>query len=126
MPCQAANRRDTAYDQLALSSRGLYNPKIKSPTNATVWTMGSDVVVTWDLHDMPEKKTNPKGTLILGHMEEGSDDEHMDLEHPLARDFDIAEGSVNFKCPKVDASKQYIVVLFGDSGNRSPAFKIRK
>ena len=31
-------------------------------------------------------------------------------EHTLAEGFDIKDGSVSIKCPKVDPSKQYIVV----------------
>ncbi|KAF8968953.1 hypothetical protein BDZ97DRAFT_1797190 [Flammula alnicola] len=127
MPCQASNRRDTPWDRGFPSSRGLYSPKITNPTNATVWSTGSDVVVTWDLRDMPDKTSNPKGTLLLGCLEDGSDDEHLNIEHPLASNFDIKNGFVAFKCPKAPKPcERYIVVCdFGDSGNRSPPFSIK-
>jgi len=86
--------------------------------------MDSDVVVTWDLHDMPEHVSNPKGKLMLGYLKDGSYNEH--LQHSLAEGFDIKSGFVSIKCPEVDPDKLYIVVLFGDSGNRSPQFSIRK
>ncbi|KAF4617374.1 hypothetical protein D9613_005680 [Agrocybe pediades] len=125
MPCQASHRRATALDQM-LPPRGLYSPKITNPTNESLWTVGSDVTVTWDLRDMLKNTTNPKGTILLGYLEDGSDEEHLNIKHPLASGFDIKEGFVTFKCPKVDSRKDYIVVLFGDSGNRSPTFTIQK
>jgi len=125
MPCHELNRKKTLWDlDPSFSTRGLFIPKITSPTNATIWIIGSDVAVTWDLHDMPKHVSNPKGSLMLGYLKDGSDDEH--LEHSLAEDFDIKDGSVSIKCPEVDSGKKYIVVLFGDSGNRSPQFLIKK
>ncbi|KAF8817186.1 hypothetical protein BYT27DRAFT_7229123 [Phlegmacium glaucopus] len=124
MPCHEPNRRDAPWDR-SLSTRGLYIPKITSPTNNTTWIIGSYVTVTWDLHDMPKNVSNQKGSLMLGYLEDGSDDEHLQVEHPLAEGFDIKSGFVSIKCPDVDPDKQYIVVLFGDSGNRSPQFSIR-
>jgi hypothetical protein len=48
MPCHELNRRDTLLDlDRSFSTRGLYIPKITSPTNATIWIIGSDVAVTW-------------------------------------------------------------------------------
>ncbi|KIM35908.1 hypothetical protein M413DRAFT_324780 [Hebeloma cylindrosporum] len=146
MPCQLPfspwHRR--------LSPRGPYTPKITNPTNGTVWNTGSDVVVTWDVRDMPEKNSNEKGTLLLGYLEDDSTDEHLNIgeclprsskrldmrrfltrcpchaEHPLASGFNMDGGFVNFRCPKVETRKNYIVVLIGDSGNRSPLFTIKK
>ena len=49
MPCLELNRRNTLWDldRSFSSTRGLYIPKITSPTNATIWIIGSDVAVTW-------------------------------------------------------------------------------
>ncbi|CAA7269070.1 unnamed protein product [Cyclocybe aegerita] len=124
LPCQTPARRATSWD-LSISSRAVNTPKITNPTDKTVWTIGSDTVATWDTHDV-QKGTNPKGTLFLGHLENGSDDEHLDMQRPLASNFLLRQGYVNFTCPNVAEGQRYIVVLVGDSGNRSPEFKIRK
>jgi len=55
---------------------------------------------------------------------EGSSNEHLDIKHPLATDFDIRQGKVPITVPSVKQGNNYIVVLFGDSGNRSPTFRI--
>ncbi|KAH9480200.1 hypothetical protein JR316_0006798 [Psilocybe cubensis] len=125
MPCQASNRRYTPWDRRITIPRGVYSPNITNPTGRTVWIGGTDVVVTWDHDDMPAKPANPKGTLLLGYLDDGSEDEHLDVEHPLAADFDLKKGFVTFKCPEVVEREQYIVVLVGNSGNRSPTFKIK-
>ena len=44
MPCHELNKRDL---DRSFSARGLFIPKITSPTNATIWIIGSDVAVTW-------------------------------------------------------------------------------
>ena len=54
-----------------------------------------------DLHDMPEHVSNPKGSLMLGMF-------YQDLL--LAEGFNIRDGSVSIKCPKVDPDRRYIVV----------------
>ena len=78
---------------------------------------------------MPEHVSNPKGSLMLGYLKDGSDDEHfgefahlcypckllahcslLHQEHSLAEGFDIRDGSVSIKCPEVDPGKKYIVV----------------
>ncbi|KJA24351.1 hypothetical protein HYPSUDRAFT_162094 [Hypholoma sublateritium FD-334 SS-4] len=124
MPCQASNRRDTPWDH-RLAARGVYSPKITNPKHDTIWKPASDVNVTWDLHGF-DKTSNSKGTLLLGYLEDGSESEHLDIEHPLASDFDISSGSMTIKCPEVAPGGEYIVVLIGDSGNRSPTFTIKK
>ena len=48
MPCHELNRKNTLWDlDHSFSTRDLYIPKITSPTNATIWIIGSDVAVTW-------------------------------------------------------------------------------
>jgi hypothetical protein len=47
------------------------------------------------------------------------------LEWTLASDFSLQDGSVSFKLPSdLETRQDYIVVLFGDSGNRSKRFTI--
>ncbi|PPQ86339.1 hypothetical protein CVT25_005639 [Psilocybe cyanescens] len=89
---------------------------------------------------MPAKPANPKGTLLLGYLQDGSEDQHLDVapkspeipnlnittsENPLASDFEIKKGFVIVKCPEVVERKQYIVALIGNSGNSSPPFRIK-
>ncbi|PPR07270.1 hypothetical protein CVT26_012430 [Gymnopilus dilepis] len=51
--------------------------------------------------------------------------ENLDIAHPLATGFPLTTGSVKVVLPKnVTARDDYFVVLFGDSGNKSPKFKI--
>ena len=48
MPCHELNRKNTLWDLNRSSlTRGLFIPNITSPTNATIWIIGSDVAVTW-------------------------------------------------------------------------------
>ncbi|KAF9465828.1 hypothetical protein BDZ94DRAFT_1253283 [Collybia nuda] len=113
---------DTQYSRLTL--RDVYSPRITNPTKSTTWVVGKSVIVTWDLHNMPKKFTNSEGTLLLGMIKKGSDGEHLDLDHPLATNFDLREGEIRLTVPHVMTGNDYIVVLMGDSGNRSPAFRI--
>ncbi|KAF9523906.1 hypothetical protein CPB83DRAFT_732368, partial [Crepidotus variabilis] len=102
----------------------IWNPTITLPSNNTIWVASSMVVATWNVRDMPNQLENPKGTLLLGYLEPDSSNEHLNLQHKLASNFDLKDGSLKFKCPKVEARDDYIVVLFGDSGNHSERFSI--
>jgi hypothetical protein len=63
--------------------------------------------------------------VLLGHLnEDGSGGENLDVANPLAQGFKLAAGTVTFPVPKVTPNDNYIVVLFGDSGNASPKFTI--
>ncbi|KAJ7367100.1 hypothetical protein B0H14DRAFT_82454 [Mycena olivaceomarginata] len=108
-----------------LSRRGVYSPPITSPDASTRWVRGTEVTVTWSTSNMPQSVTNPKGTLLLGYLEEGSSNEHLDLDHPLAEGFDIRDGHRTIRVPDAATPRDnYIVVLMGDSGNASPKFTI--
>ncbi|PPQ76518.1 hypothetical protein CVT26_013352 [Gymnopilus dilepis] len=131
MPCRAPNTRFSGWDQ-DISARGIvYNPRITHPTNNTVWSSGSDVAVTWcvcpvdfqsttliisrfstirDVRDMPKENSSQKGRILLGYLEDGSQNEHLDIGHPLASDFNLGDGFVTFQCPKVEPRKDYIIV----------------
>jgi hypothetical protein len=45
-------------------------------------------------------------------------------DHPLAEGFDIRDGHRTIRVPDVPPRNNYIVVVMGDSGNRSPEFTI--
>lgn len=79
---------------------------------------------------MPKSITNTKGKLVLGHIENENDGEHLDLsepgcplftsppltfhlnilEHPLADGFDITLGKITVTVPQVATRRDYIVV----------------
>ncbi|KAF8469398.1 hypothetical protein DFH94DRAFT_602351, partial [Russula ochroleuca] len=105
-----------------LVKRIVIDPPITNPSADTVWTPGNSELVTWydDLH-IPSTG-NFTGMLILGHQSAGS--ENLDLQNPLATGFSLRDGSVRVTCPTVSPGNNYIVVLFGDSGNASPQFTI--
>lgn len=111
------------FSDSAPFSREVYSPPVTSPDASTIWDIGSIEQVTWDTSSIPKAITNSKGKLVLGYVNNGTD-EHLDLDHPLAEGFEITQGFVQVVVPNVKPANDYIVVLFGDSGNRSPAFTI--
>lgn len=65
------------------------------------------------------------GTLVLGYSKKGSESENLDVEHPLADNFKLSDGYVDFTLPSdLQSRKTYFVVLMGDSGNKSQEFAI--
>ncbi|KAI0652080.1 hypothetical protein C8Q79DRAFT_1060806 [Trametes meyenii] len=105
--------------------RDIWSPRIVVPDANTVWTVGSVFTVTWDVSTRPARVTNWDGKVVLGYMQEGDEtDEHLSFEHPLAQGFNLTQGEVEITVPDVAPSNDYIIVLFGDSGNRSPKFTI--
>ncbi|KAH8093882.1 hypothetical protein BXZ70DRAFT_1010210 [Cristinia sonorae] len=107
-----------------LGQRDVYSPRISDPRTATTWIAGSTAVVKWDTSDPPRSITNRSGKLVLGYIDARTDNEHLFLDNPLAANFDIMRGSIKVRVPQVPPGNNYIVVLFGDSGNRSPEFTI--
>ncbi|KAH9892701.1 hypothetical protein C8Q73DRAFT_791724 [Cubamyces lactineus] len=102
----------------------VFSPPVTSPTAGQVWTIGSTQTVTWDTTNIPAANANQTGLILLGFIEDGSDDEHLDTQNPLAVNFPITAGSVSVEVPDVTPRDDYVVVLFGDSGNTSPQFTI--
>ncbi|KAI0044103.1 hypothetical protein FA95DRAFT_1562597 [Auriscalpium vulgare] len=107
---------------IPLAKRDVIDPHITSPTAQTIWNVGDKVTVTWDTSEIPPASSNSSGMLLLGF--QTSDSENLDLDHPLADGFKLVDGSVSFNVPDVAPKTNYIVVLFGDSGNASPQFSI--
>ncbi|RPD62508.1 hypothetical protein L226DRAFT_610948 [Lentinus tigrinus ALCF2SS1-7] len=102
----------------------VFRPAITAPHSGDKWTVGSVQAVTWDISSIPPANENQTGLVLLGYIEDGQLDEHLDIEHPLASNFPITAGAVNVTVPEVPNRDDYIVVLFGDSGNTSPKFMI--
>lgn len=109
-------------------------PHITSPTEAVSWAPGSVQTVTWETKSIPTAYKNNTGMILLGHLSETYDSkgerrmsENLNISHPLANHFMIGDGHANVTIPIDTPSRSdYIVVLFGDSGNASPKFMIAK
>ncbi|SJX64173.1 uncharacterized protein SRS1_14828 [Sporisorium reilianum f. sp. reilianum] len=111
-------------DAVQLEKRIVYNPHITSPTSSTVWTAGKTYTVTWDVSDMPAEAENHTGIIKLGYLPaDGSGGEN--LHWTLAEGFAIKDGKTSITLPSdLAARSDYIVVVFGDSGNASKKFTI--
>ncbi|KAG2060625.1 hypothetical protein BDR06DRAFT_993358 [Suillus hirtellus] len=107
---------------LPLNLRDVVDPPITSPTADTVWQVGEKQLVTWSTDDLSPNVTNPVGMLVLGYMYNNS--ENLMLSSPLATNINYTDGQALITVPDVETREDYIVVLFGDSGNASPEFTI--
>ncbi|GLB45478.1 hypothetical protein LshimejAT787_2300380 [Lyophyllum shimeji] len=105
--------------------RDVFSPHITSPNEKSVWPVGTKQTVTWETDNIPpdSQLTNPNGKVVLGHLGPTGGLNLM-LDNPLAQDFKLRVGQVEITVPDVPPRSDYIVVLFGDSGNASPAFAI--
>ncbi|KAF8827500.1 hypothetical protein F5879DRAFT_922121 [Lentinula edodes] len=110
-----------------LLSRDVFDPPITSPSASTIWQVGQTVTVIWDITNLPpaSQLTDPNGTVVLGYMASSTDSEHLMIDSPLAQDFPLSDGNVSFIVPSVVTRSDYIIALFGDSGNISPTFTIQ-
>ncbi|KAF9064591.1 hypothetical protein BDP27DRAFT_1333308 [Rhodocollybia butyracea] len=107
-----------------LLSRTVFDPPVTSPNSSTVWTVGETVTATWDTSSLPPANEIPNtfGELTLGFDPAGTDSENPILS--LASGFLLSAGNVSFVVPSVETRNDYLVILFGDSGNTSPTFTI--
>ncbi|KAI0081662.1 hypothetical protein K474DRAFT_1259092 [Panus rudis PR-1116 ss-1] len=115
----------TSAKALPLVSRDVIDPPITSPDASTVWHVGETQTVTWDTSGIPPPAnvTNQKGKVVLGFLTD--DSEHLMIDSPLADGFSIFDGKVQVIVPNVPDRTDYIIALFGDSGNISPKFTIQ-
>ncbi|KAJ2991574.1 hypothetical protein NUW54_g8154 [Trametes sanguinea] len=60
----------------------------------------------------------------LTYINDPSGDEHLDFDHPLAANVPITAGSALVTVPDVTPRDDYVVDLYGNSGNISPKFTI--
>ncbi|KAG1776185.1 hypothetical protein EV702DRAFT_971944 [Suillus placidus] len=126
---------------LPLNLRDVVDPPITSPTAGTVWHVGEKQLVTWSTNGLSSNVTNPVGMLVLGYNYNNSENlmlsestnvkcyalsllNNLFLDSPLATNINYTVGQVLITVPNVETREDYIVVLFGDSGNASPEFTI--
>ncbi|EMD40118.1 hypothetical protein CERSUDRAFT_81416 [Gelatoporia subvermispora B] len=109
---------------IPVMSRDVVDPPVTNPNAQTVWTVGSTQTVTWNTSGLPpvSELTTP-GMVVLGFLT--SDSENLMLDNPLAKGFNLTDGQVSIVVPSVPNGINYIVALFGDSGNISPTFAIQ-
>ncbi|KAF7365031.1 hypothetical protein MVEN_00374200 [Mycena venus] len=109
-------------------------PRITSPTESDCWAPGSIQNVTWDTSRIPPAFVNNTGMIMLARPETTYDKngnprmtENLNYTNPLATRFPIGTGHQTVQIPiDTPPNNGYVIVLFGDSGNCSPKFKIRK
>jgi len=103
---------------IGLELRDVYVPPVLYPDQGTVWVVGEQQHVIWDISNPPVNITNKIGQILL---RKGN------LSTPviLADNFDILLGEIEVTVPWVLDGDDYQVVLFGDSGNFSPTFTIQ-
>ncbi|KAI9059303.1 hypothetical protein FKP32DRAFT_1580200 [Trametes sanguinea] len=114
----------TLAKPVLLLNRDDVQPPITNPTAQTVWRVGETQIVTWDvaaLNGTPP--SNPTASIILGTLTPDGD-EHLMIESPLVSGFPILAGNVSLTVPSVPTADNYIVCLFGSSGDISPMFTI--
>ncbi|KAG5716653.1 hypothetical protein E4T56_gene16388 [Termitomyces sp. T112] len=110
-----------------LTTRDVFSPHITSPNETTIWPVGTQQMVTWETDNIPpdSQLTDPNGIIVLGHLGP-SGGLNLDLDHPLAQGFKLRVGHAQVIVPSVPPRDDYIIVLFGDSGNSSPTFAITR
>ncbi|KAG1816076.1 uncharacterized protein BJ212DRAFT_1272472 [Suillus subaureus] len=97
--------------------RDVWVPTIIEPTSASTWSAGGTYSVTWDTSSKPSEVTNPIGKVYLRQGDATQSD-------PIASGFELSDGEVKVTIPDDTAAGEYMVVLFGDSGNWSEEFAI--
>ena len=130
-----------------------YTPPITSPKAGAVWRVGTEKTVTWDTSSLPHNY-QAHGELLLGYIENGSENldlgkfhfgprptphrwrrfvlcSHVGImllfifvAHPLATNFLLTNGEQRITVPNVPTKHSYIIVLYGDSGDRTGEFTI--
>ncbi|MER5884865.1 Ser-Thr-rich GPI-anchored membrane family protein [Streptomyces sp. NPDC001941] len=121
-PLAASSALATDFNAAARSGvvvqRDVWAPRVTSPTTGTVWTVGTQQTITWDVTNPPRQITNPRGVILL------SKDGLADVDHPLARNFPIRAGKQQITVPNVPPGSHYRVILIGSGDNSSPSFTI--
>ena len=57
----------------------VFSPAITVPQAGVVWTVGSTQEIAWDISSIPPANENQTGLILLGYVEDGQLDEHLDV-----------------------------------------------
>ena len=60
----------------SLANDIVYDPPVTKPAAGDSWSVGSTQTVAWDLSSIPENEQDTTGTLLLGYIE--NDSENLD------------------------------------------------
>jgi len=101
----------------AMMKRDVWVPTITEPTYTSTWTVGGTFLVAWDTSSEPSQVTNPTGEVYLRQGDATQ-------SNPIASGFALSDGEVEVTIPYDTAPGEYMIVLFGDSGNWSDEFLI--
>jgi len=104
-----------------LAKRDVWDPTVLYPHNGTVWKVGNHHNVTWDASNPPADGISEVSMVVLSH-----NSTLLDVENPLAFNFSLLTGRIEIQVPQVPTSDLYQIVLFGDSGNAGPYFRIEQ
>ncbi|KAJ7195460.1 hypothetical protein GGX14DRAFT_403931 [Mycena pura] len=104
-----------------LLKRDVFSPPVLYPHAGTIWRVGERHNVTWDLSHAPKHITNNIGMVILV-----KNHTLLDLDRPLAKNFDIRVARQEITVPDVAPGDNYQILVFGDSGNTGEMFTITK
>ncbi|KAH9851531.1 hypothetical protein C2E23DRAFT_924333 [Lenzites betulinus] len=116
----SASRAKPVY----LGNRDAVSPPITNPTAQTVWKTGEVQTVTWDVSALNgAPPSNPLASILLGTLTSDGN-EHLMVDSPLVTNVPIIGGNATLTVPTVPSGKNYIVCLFGSSGDISPLFTI--
>lgn len=117
---------DPELETRTLDKRIVYNPPVTVPKTGTVWTAGDKHTVRWtvDQASIPAEAKNYKGIVKLGYIPADGSGGY-NLKWTLADNFPITDESIEVTLPSdLQTRQDYIIVLMGDSGNRSKKFTI--
>ncbi|KAI3616167.1 hypothetical protein WG66_014037 [Moniliophthora roreri] len=111
--------------QRNLTSRDVYTPRITSPDEDTIWVIGEDVTVTWDISNPPVHITNEVGEIWLGCSNGMNGSKYLGAKEPLLRGFDIRIGSVGFTVPRVEPRNDYFICSV-TQGTQVPSLRYKE
>ncbi|OZJ03942.1 hypothetical protein BZG36_02938 [Bifiguratus adelaidae] len=106
----------------------VYLPKILVPDSHTVWHTGEQhVVVCQPLNELFQGSFRYTSRHSWHDYARSSTPERLNehLNQTLAQGFDLSTGNTSVTVPTdIPTRHDYIIVLFGDSGNASPRFTV--
>ena len=113
--------------EVEMEKRIVYNPPVTTPASKQVWYAGREEVVKWqvDQDKIPAEANNFKVTIKLGYIPKNGEGGY-NLKWTLAKGINITDEEAEVTLPSdLQTRDDYIIVVMGDSGNRSMKFTIK-